>query len=42
MARPDPEPLSNQAFRIVTEDGSGVQVTGILLDMTRERATAWL
>lgn len=42
MARPDPEPLSRQAFRIVTEDGSGVQVTGILLDMTRQRATAWL
>lgn len=42
MARPDPEPLSNQAFRIVTEDGSGVQVTGILLGMTRQRATAWL
>ena len=42
MARPDPEPLSRQAFRIATEDGSGVQVTGILLDMTRERATAWL
>ncbi len=42
MARPDPEPLSRQAFRIVTEDGSGVQVTGILLDMTRQPATAWL
>lgn len=42
MARPDPEPLSNQAFRIVTEDGSGVQVTDILLGMTRQRATAWL
>ncbi|MBA3051188.1 MAG: BLUF domain-containing protein [Alphaproteobacteria bacterium] len=42
MARPDPEPLSNQAFRIVTEDGSGVQVTGILLGMIRGPATAWL
>lgn len=42
MARPDPEPLSTQAFRIVTEDGSGVQVTGILLGMTKERSTAWL
>lgn len=41
MARPDPEPLGEQAFRIVTEDGSGVQVTSILLGMTRERA-AWL
>ena len=42
MARPDPEPLGNQAFRIVTENGSGVQVTGILLGMTEDRATAWL
>ncbi len=42
MARPDPTPLSDQAFRIVTEDGSGVQVTGILLGMTQERSTAWL
>ena len=42
MARPDPEPLSNQAFRIVTEDGSGVQVTGILLGMLHAPATAWL
>jgi len=41
MARPDPAPLGQQAFRIVTEDGSGVQVTGILLGMTRE-ATDWL
>ena len=42
MARPDPTPLSDQAFRIVTEDGSGVQVTGILLGMTRGPAAAWL
>ena len=42
MARPDPTPLTDQAFRIVTEDGSGVQVTGILLGMTRGPATAWL
>ena len=42
MARPDPEPLSNQAFRIVTQDGSGVQVTDILLGMTQQRVTAWL
>ena len=42
MARPDPEPLSRQAFRIVTEDGTGVQVTGILLGMTQRPATAWL
>ena len=33
MARPDPTPLSDQAFRIVTRDGSGAQVTGILLDL---------
>ncbi len=42
MARPDPTPLSDQAFRIVTEDGSGVQVTGILLSMTKGPASAWL
>ena len=33
MARPDPTPLSEQSFRIVTENGSGAQVTGILLDL---------
>lgn len=33
MARPDPTPLTDQAFRIVTQDGSGAQVTGILLDL---------
>jgi hypothetical protein len=37
MARPDPTPLSDQAFRIVTEDGSGAQVTGILLDLMSRR-----
>ncbi len=42
MARPDPTPLSDQAFRIVTQDGSGVQVTGILLGMTRGPAAVWL
>ena len=42
MARPDPEPLSRQAFRIITEDGSGVQVTGILLGMIETPAMAWL
>lgn len=35
MARSDPTPLSYKAFRIVTEDGSGVQVTSILLDMAQ-------
>ena len=33
MARPDPTPLTDQAFRIVTQDGTGAQVTGILLDL---------
>lgn len=33
MARPDPTPLTDQAFRIVTQDGSGALVTGILLDL---------
>ena len=33
MARPDPTPLGKQSFRIVTEDGSGAQVTGILLGL---------
>ena len=33
MARPDPTPLSQQSFRIVTENGTGAQVTSILLDL---------
>lgn len=33
MARPDPTPLSKQAFRVCTVDGSGVQVTTALLDL---------
>jgi hypothetical protein len=33
MARPDPTPLSDQAFRIATQHGSGAQVTGILLTL---------
>lgn len=33
MARPDPTPLTQQSFRIITEDGSGAQVTTILLDL---------
>lgn len=41
MARPDPTPLSQQAFNIVTEDGSGVQVTSVLLGMMHAPATAW-
>lgn len=42
MARPDSRPLSEQAFNIVTEDGSGVQVTGILLGMVEGPVAAWL
>jgi hypothetical protein len=42
MAGPDPEPLSCQAFRIATEDGSGVQVTGILLGMVKGPAGMFL
>lgn len=33
MARPDPTPLTQQSFRIVTENGTGAQVTTILLDL---------
>ena len=33
MARPDPTPLSQQSFRIVTGNGTGAQVTSILLDL---------
>jgi hypothetical protein len=42
MARPDATPLNDQAFRIVTESGTGVQVTGILLGMIRGPAAGWL
>ena len=41
MARPDPTPLSDQSFRIITQDGSGAQVTGILLGLL-EREGYWL
>lgn len=41
MARPDPTPLSQQAFNIVTKNGSGAQVTGILVDMTKGPVAAW-
>lgn len=34
MARPDPERLGEQAVRIVTGDGSGVQVTDVLLSLS--------
>lgn len=41
MARPDPRPLGDQAFRIITEDGSGVQVTSLLLGMTEGPVGTW-
>lgn len=34
MARPDPTPLSDQSFRIMTEVGSGSQVVGLLLTLS--------
>lgn len=37
MARPDPEPMSGQAFKVCTQDGSGVQVTSVLLDLMEAR-----
>jgi len=36
MARPDPTPLGEQAFRIATERGSGAQVVGILAAMNQQ------
>lgn len=36
MARPDPTPLAGQEFSIVTHDGSGAQVTGVLLSIMTE------
>ena len=33
MARPDPTPMSAQAFRVCTQQGSGVQVTSVLLGL---------
>lgn len=36
MARPDPTPLGDQAFRIVTQDGSGAQVTAVLLALNSD------
>lgn len=35
MARPDPAPLGSQAFRIMTDVGSGAQVVGLLATMTQ-------
>jgi hypothetical protein len=36
MAHPNPTPLSEQSFRIITEKGSGAQCTGILLALMQE------
>lgn len=33
MARPDPTPMKKQAFSVCTVDGSGVQVTSVLLGL---------
>lgn len=33
MARPDPTPMNDQSFRVCTENGSGVQVTSVLLGL---------
>lgn len=38
MAAPDPTPLDNQSFRIMTENGSGAQVAGLLLSLTDDPA----
>lgn len=37
MAHPDPAPLSDQSFRIITEHGSGAQCTGLLLGLMETR-----
>lgn len=34
MAAPDPTPLDSQSFRIMTQNGSGAQVAGLLLSLT--------
>jgi len=34
MARPDPTPLNEQAFRIITEVGTGSQVVGLLFNLS--------
>lgn len=39
MAHPDSAPLSEQSFRIITENGSGAQCTGILLALMQQRAS---
>lgn len=41
MARPDPTPLTDQAFRIMTEVGSGAQVVGLLVNMTQHAEGAF-
>ena len=39
MAHPDSTPLSDQSFRIITENGSGAQCAGLLLGLIRNRAS---
>ncbi|MFN4296343.1 MAG: BLUF domain-containing protein [Brevundimonas sp.] len=39
MARPDPTPLNDQAFRIITRTGGGAQVTGLLSGLTEQTET---
>lgn len=33
MARPDLRPLADQSFRLINEEGSGSQITAILLGL---------
>lgn len=33
MAHPDPTPMSDQSFHVCTQEGSGVQVTSVLLGL---------
>lgn len=39
MAHPDPTPLSEQSFRIITDSGSGAQCTGLLLGLMENRGS---
>ncbi len=39
MARPDPTPLTEQSFRIITRTGGGAQVTGLLSGLTERTET---
>lgn len=39
MARPDLRPLADQSFRLIDEEGSGAQVTAILLALVQDRTS---